>query len=128
MNADHSSSPLVLIVEDDPMVSDATGLLLKSEGIQAHIARTGDEALASVAAGLKPNFVISDYRLPLYTGIEFIDRFRKLVNSDVPTIMMTGDTSFKTIDAAQLPNRWVLEKPIDADLLISIIRRELATA
>jgi two-component system CheB/CheR fusion protein len=112
---------IVLFVEDDPAIVDATTMLLTLSGFQVHSASNGDEALAHVAAGIRPDIVVSDYRLPGYNGIEVIRRVRQVTADDLPTILITGDTSAIEIEAANISNCTVLRKPVDIDRLISLI-------
>ena len=113
--------PVVLLIDDDPAIVDATTMLLGSAAIKVYSALSGDEALAHVDGGVRPDIVVSDYRLPGYNGIEVIRRIRKATVNDLPAVLMTGDTSGKEIEAANLVNCTVLYKPIHADQLISLI-------
>ncbi len=113
--------PVVLLIDDDPAIVDATTMLLDSASVKVYSALNGDEALAHVDSGVCPDIVISDYRLPGYNGIEVIRRIRETMVYDLPAVVMTGDTSGKEIEAANLINCTVLHKPIDADHLISLI-------
>ena len=111
----------VLVVDDDPAIIDSTVMLLKSEGFDVQSALNGDDALAKVEDGLRPDVVVSDYRLPGQNGIEVVRRIRNLVGEDLPTILITGDTSAKDIAAANLARCTVIHKPISSDRLISLI-------
>jgi len=111
----------VLIVDDDPAIIDATVMLLKIEGFDVQSALHGDEALAKIEDGLRPDIVVSDYRLPGLDGIEVVRRIRHLVGEDLPTILITGDTSAKDIAAVDLARCTVLHKPVNSERLISLI-------
>jgi len=87
----------VLIVDDDPAIIDATVMLLKIEGFDVQSALHGDEALAKIEDGLR------------------------LVGEDLPTILITGDTSAKDIAAVDLARCTVLHKPVNSERLISLI-------
>ncbi len=115
--------PIVLIIDDDPAIVDATTMLLELAGMQAHSALNGDDALAHIEAGIYPDIVVSDYRLPGYNGVEVVKRVRQATASDLPTILMTGDTSAREIEAANLSNCMVLHKPVDTNRLISVIEK-----
>lgn len=117
----HDREPIVLFVDDDPAIVDATTMFLSTAGVQVYSAFTGDEALAHVEAGIRPDIIISDYRLPEYNGVEVIRRVRKATVDKLPAILMTGDTSIKGIDKVNLGNCTVLQKPVDTDQLISLI-------
>ena len=111
----------VLLVDDDPAIVDATTMLLELAGVHVHSALNGDDALAHIETGVRPDLVVSDYRLPGYNGIELIRRVREVTGDDIPTILVTGDTSADEIRDAKLSNCTVLHKPVDTDQLISLI-------
>jgi DNA-binding NtrC family response regulator len=113
---------VVLFVDDNPAIVDAIAMLLEAEGIAVHVAMNGDEALIQIQDGLRPDIVISDYRLPGYSGVELLRRVRKLIG-EVPAILVTGDTTASEIEAASLDNCTILHKPVDLDRLIALIER-----
>jgi two-component system CheB/CheR fusion protein len=119
--------PVVLFVDDDPAIAEATSMLLESAGIQVHTALDGEQALAHVEAGIRPDLIISDYRLPGDNGVEVARRVRRAMAKDLPVLIMTGDTSGKEIDDAKLTAFTVLHKPSDSERLISLVE-ELTAA
>lgn len=115
--------PIVLFVDDDPSIVDATTMLLEVAGIQVHTALSGDEAMSHVDAGVRPDILVSDYRLPGYNGVEVVRRVRGRTTADLPAVLMTGDTSAKEIELEQLPHCTVLHKPVDTDKLIALVEQ-----
>lgn len=113
--------PVVIFVDDDPAIVDATAMLMESSGVEVYSALSGDEALAHLNAGVTPDMIVSDFRLPGYSGVEVIKRMRAATSEDLPAILMTGDTSALEIEAAQLANCSVLHKPVDTDILMGLI-------
>ena len=113
--------PIVLLIDDDPSIIDATSMLLEASGMEVHSALNGEDALAQVVAGVRPDVLVTDYRLPGDTGIKVIGRIRQATLADLPAVIMTGDTSAKEIVAANLSNCTVLHKPADTDRLVSLI-------
>ena len=91
---------VVLLVDDDPAIVDATMLLLEGSGVNVHGAMDGDEALALLANGVRPDLLVSDYRLPGYNGVELVRRVQAQGYPDLPVVLMTGDTS-----AQEIPRR-----------------------
>ncbi|RLQ20241.1 response regulator [Seongchinamella sediminis] len=96
-------------------------MILESAGVRVHGALCGDDALAHLAAGVRPDVVISDFRLPGYDGIELVRRVRQAMVEDLPAILITGDTSGEQIRAANLCDYAVLHKPADTEKLIAMI-------
>lgn len=113
--------PIVLFVDDDPAIVDAMTMLLNVSGFVVYSALHGDEALAHITNGIQPDIVVSDYRLPGYDGVEVVRRVRRATVSNLPIVLMTGDTSPREVDDANLSNCTVLHKPVDTDRLISLI-------
>jgi len=116
---DHA--PVVLFVDDDPAIVDATTMLLESVGVTVHSASCGVDAMAHLAAGVQPDIVVSDYRLPGDNGVEVVRRVRQATVDGLPIILMTGDTSGDEIRSADLANCTVLHKPVDTEQLIALI-------
>jgi PAS domain S-box-containing protein len=111
----------ILVVEDDPMVSDAMTLLLSASGFQPVEARTGEEAMMLVKAGLRPDVVVSDYRLPGMQGFDVIRSVRQSAGRAMPAILLTGDTGFQH---EVLPEQCtILHKPIDPDNFVTVLQR-----
>jgi CheY-like chemotaxis protein len=117
------SRPVVLLVDDDRAVLDATTMLLEAAGIEVHSALNGDEALAVIDDGVRPDILVSDYRLPRYDGIEVIDRVRDATVKELPAVLLTGDTSAGTLAARNIPNCAILQKPVDVHELVSLIEQ-----
>jgi PAS domain S-box-containing protein len=111
----------ILLIEDDPAVAEATTMLLESHGVNVCSAAHVDEALAQLEEGVRPNVVISDYRLPGDSGIEVIRRIRSVVGEDIPAVLVTGDTSLEERQSMTLPDCRILFKPVDTIRLIEAI-------
>lgn len=115
------SEPVVLVVDDDPIIVDATAMLLEAAGVVVHCAEAAEEALDLIQQGLRPELVVSDFRLPGINGVEFISRLHELLGAEIPSILMTGDTSAEEIETAELNNNTVMHKPVDTELLLKWI-------
>jgi hypothetical protein len=117
--------PVILFVDDDPAIVDATTMMLELSGIKVETALDGNAAIDMLESGLRADMVISDYRLPGANGVEVIRRAHDLGGTEVPAVIMTGDTSSKVIEDAKLANCIVLRKPVDTDHLIELIEASL---
>lgn len=129
---DHSSLPVVvggriLIVDDEPAVADATSMLLKLEGFEVLTAASESDALELVS-GQALDLLITDYHLRGgATGAEVIRSVRNRIRSDLPVIVVSGDTSDRFV-VADLEQTTFLTKPLDVDALLAEIRRQLGSA
>ncbi len=111
----------VLIVDDDKAIREATQMMLDFDGFDARDVGAGDEALALIGNGFRPEAIVSDYRLPGYDGVEVIRRVRKALGSDIPAMLVTGDTAFRQPHPRELPRCMVLYKPLTPEELTSAI-------
>ncbi len=64
----------VLIVEDDPVLSQAYQLILEREGHKVTIAANGQEALERAEAD-KPTIILLDLLMPVKSGLEFLEEY-----------------------------------------------------
>ena len=122
-NIENSTQPVVLLVENDTAVADATIMLLKTADTQVYWATCGDDALTHVMDGVKPDVLVCDYRLPGEKGTEVIQRIRQATAANIPALILTGDTSLKESEITQLGGCTMLHKPVDADRLFNLICR-----
>jgi DNA-binding response OmpR family regulator len=113
-------------VDDEPAVVDATRMLLKVEGFDVLTAASEDEALACVnQSGKALDLLITDYHLRGgITGLDVIRSIRDLVHTDIPVILVSGDTS-DAIVLDDLKDIGFLTKPVDTDELLTEIRRRI---
>jgi DNA-binding response OmpR family regulator len=77
----------VLVVEDDPTVSDVVSRYLERDGFTVESASDGHEALARTDVQM-PDLVVLDLMLPGLDGLEVCRRLR--ARAPVPVIMLTA--------------------------------------
>lgn len=77
----------VLVVEDEPTISDAVAARLRAEGFDVATAGDGPSAVATAAAW-HPNLVVLDIMLPGFDGLEVCRRIQ--ADRAVPVIMLTA--------------------------------------
>jgi two-component system response regulator MtrA len=83
----------VLVVDDDLSLAEMLGIVLTSEGFEAHFCATGDGALEKFR-DVRPDLVLLDVMLPGKDGIEVCREIR--AESGVPIVMLTARTD--TVD------------------------------
>jgi PAS domain S-box-containing protein len=118
----------VLFVDDDPAVLDSLTMFLAATHVRSRGAASGNQAVAAVAEGFRPNVLISDYRLPNENGLLVVGRVRDALGFDIPAIVMSGDTSLRQIEAQNIPKVLVVQKPIDPEALVDLIYKHAASA
>ena len=111
----------VLFIDDDSAVADSLFMVLAAAGFKAVGAGDGNEAVARLEEGLRPDVVLSDYRMPSENGLEVITRLRQALGRNTPAIVMTGDTSLRHIEGQKIVNLQVVQKPVAPDVLIALI-------
>ena len=81
------SGQTILVVDDEPSISEVVSLYLRRAGYQVRVAHDGTAALAALEAAL-PDLVVLDLMLPGVDGMEITRRLRAV--GDTPIIMLTA--------------------------------------
>jgi PAS domain S-box-containing protein len=113
----------VLLVEDDEAVTESMLLFLKVAGIDVKAVTRGEAAIELIQAGFKPDFIVSDFRLPTYDGVEVIQRVRAALGTQLPAVLMTGEMETAELNKVKPAGTTMLRKPADPDMLVSLIQR-----
>ena len=101
----------VLLVDDDEVPRSATHAVLASLGHGVTAVPSGEEALARVEAGLRPDVVILDMNMPGLGGGGTLPRLRVLCPT-VPVLLATGRADQGAMDLAMTqPGVLLLPKP-----------------
>lgn len=85
----------VLVVDDNPLVAEATERLLRSYGYEVTIANTAREALQALTHQ-QVHLCLTDLQLPDFPGHLFVRHLSQHF-PDVPVVVMTGDSSLHTL-------------------------------
>ncbi len=111
----------VLIVEDDPNISDLISLYIEKEGLCAICAEDGEMGL-SLYFDKNPDFIILDIMLPEMDGWEVCKEVRR-DNPSVPIIMLTGKgESYDKIRGLDIGADDYVVKPFDPNELIARVK------
>jgi DNA-binding response OmpR family regulator len=80
----------ILLVEDDPMVSDMYKLKLEMEGYRVTVASDGEEGLR-IARERKPQLIFLDVRLPKLDGMSVLEALRGDDHTrHIPVLILTN--------------------------------------
>ena len=120
----------IAIVEDEIEILDGMRSLLESWRCTVVSADSGAQLVAQLQdAAEAPDLIISDYRLPDgETGAEVIAALREEFNSDVPALLITGDTATSVAsdgDDDGDPRTLLLYKPVQPARLRAAMRNLL---
>lgn len=118
---------LVVVIDDDELVLDSTGRLLRSWGCDVVTAASAHAALAGLAErGRTPDLIISDYRLSDgQNGIEAIKKLREAFSLSIPAFLISGDTAPERLRDARASGYHLLYKPVRPRALRAMLGRFL---
>jgi len=116
-------SPRVLVVDDDPDVVEAVGVVLEDDGYRVETATDGPAALKSVLEA-PPDLIVLDVRMPRLNGWEFCEIVRRQSHTrDVPVLFLTGRGEMRDqITAMQVGGSGHLRKPFRIEDLRDKVR------
>lgn len=115
----------VLVVDDDTDAREMLSAVLMQAGYDVDAAADGFAALAHVSR-YRPDLVLTDLRMPGMTGVDLLQRIRR-VHGDVPVIIATGLETWDLCTAAESYGAVTcLIKPIDVEDLVWNIEMALA--
>jgi CheY-like chemotaxis protein len=101
----------VLLVDDDDLIQASTRMLLEVQGHQVTSTSSGEEALALLDQGLRPDAVILDMNMPGMGGKGTLPRLRDMCPT-VPVFLATGRADDEAMDlVAAHPLVVLLPKP-----------------
>jgi len=117
----------VLVIEDDPDMSDLLAAVLSEEGYRTSTAPDGLTAVDMVARGMAhPDLLLADFNLPNgMNGLQATTKIRETLRRDVPVVVLTGDISTGTLRDIALKQFVKLNKPVKPDDLLKAIKELL---
>lgn len=114
----------ILCVDDSTTVLLSLTAILAKAGYGTDKAASGDEGLAKLKGGLKPDLIITDLNMPGMNGIEFIKQVRLQPNLRfVPILFLTTESQqSKRAEAKTAGASGWLVKPVNGDELLNTIK------
>ena len=116
----------LLLVEDEPAITEPLAEALEAEGFETHVVSTAAAALDR-APVLRPDLVLLDLMLPDGSGYDVCRRLRQ--DSDVPIVMLTarGEEADRVVGLELGADDYVV-KPFSARELVARVRAVLRRA
>lgn len=124
-----SATRTILIVDDDPSVTETFERMLRLEGYQVVSALSADAGLAQ-AARSQPHAIILDLRMPLVDGLQFLRTLRSRdEHAKMPVAIVTGDYFLDDAVSRELRalGAEVRFKPLWLEDLLALARNLLKT-
>jgi two-component system, NtrC family, nitrogen regulation response regulator NtrX len=117
----------ILVVDDEPGIRQALGQLLEYEGYEVRTANNGLDGLAAYES-FAPHLVFLDVKMAGLDGMEVLARLRA-ADPHAVVVMISGHATIQTaVEATQLGAYDILEKPLDTDRVLLLLRNALAQA
>lgn len=115
----------ILIVDDEQSILTTIELLLTGENYRVLTASAGGEAISLLEKGDTPDLVITDIRMPGFSGIELLKRI-KAIDPYIEVIIITAHADKQmAIEALNSGAYYFLEKPFENRHLLEICREAL---
>jgi DNA-binding response OmpR family regulator len=111
----------VLVVDDDDKTRLGLAELLDQSGHVSEVAGTLQEALLIMGA-VPPDLLITDVHLGGASGLDLLSG----VPSDVPWIVLTGDSDATLVTHVQQRGGTLVSKPVDAPALLRLVEAILS--
>lgn len=111
----------ILVVEDDPKITTALSVRLKSIGYEVVTAGDGFSGLKMTMTH-RPSLILLDIMMPVGMGFSVAERLRDIGLGEIPIIFITASKRAglrKT--AQQLGAAGFFEKPYDAEELLAAV-------
>jgi CheY-like chemotaxis protein len=118
-----SADKIILLADDEEMLSDLLAELLESSDYNVIKVGTGKEALKVLTEEIKVDLAIIDYNMPELSGLETIEEIRKL-NFKLPVILSSGATELldrTDLDKYKISSR--IQKPYEFETMLNTIQR-----
>jgi PAS domain S-box-containing protein len=115
----------ILLVDDDPMLVDATAAVLLHLGLEVLVATDGPSAIQRLQEREDIQAVLLDWTMPRMTGRRVLDSLRAL-RHDLPVVLMSGFDSREAVKAFEgVELAGFLPKPFRLDALLELLRQVL---
>jgi two-component system nitrogen regulation response regulator NtrX len=111
----------ILVVDDEQGIRAALGQLLEYEGYEVHTASNAADGIAEYQKW-KPNLVFLDVKMAGMDGMEALRKIRE-IDPAATVVMISGHATIRTaVEATQLGAYEILEKPLDTDRILVMLR------
>ena len=115
----------ILVVDDEQGIRAALGQLLEYEGYEIRAVSNATDGIAEYQK-FNPDLVFMDVKMGGMDGLEALKRIRE-IDPTALVVMISGHATIRTaVEATQLGAYEILEKPLDTDRILVMLRNALA--
>ena len=118
--------PLVLVVDDEPVITETLKAILNRSGIATLCANCGPDAL-ELARVMPPDLLITDYRMPEMNGVELASCVKRIAPG-CQIILFSGNLTLDKL-LAEAESSGVemvtLAKPVHPARILELVRSRL---
>ncbi len=115
----------ILLVEDDPLLSELLEMILLLEGLDVVPVANGLEALSQLKND-KFKLVILDLMMPLMDGLRFLEELAKDANDKPLVLVLSANSDAETADRARRNGAAaVARKPVDQEKFLGLVHQLL---
>jgi len=115
----------VLVIDDEQGIRAALGQLLEYEGYEVHTLANATDGIAEYQKW-HPHLVFLDVKMAGMDGMEALKKLRELDPAAV-VVMISGHATIRTaVEATQAGAYEILEKPLDTDRILVMLRNALS--
>lgn len=121
-----TSNPLVLVVDDEPIVLESVSSVLARNGYRCQSFTTAEEAIA-FAKTIAVDLIISDINLGTVSGLEMCEQIREDENAkDTPVMFLSGAQIPDVVRRShEVGGTYYLRKPFDPEVLIELVDKAM---
>ena len=122
-----SETAKILLVDDEPGMLRYIRTLLEVDNHKVETASTGEEAVALIEKGLRPDLVLLDLLMPGIDGLQTLEQIRKIQNNLKVVMLSCVSDTRKVVQAIRLGAQDYLTKPFQKIELDAVIDQCLGT-
>jgi DNA-binding response OmpR family regulator len=117
----------ILLVEDEPELSELISSCLKARGFDVAIAHSVHSALQSIK-GISFDLVLLDVHLPDGSGLQVLQNFANDPEAPNVVVMTGGGTSETVLEALRYRAHEFIQKPFTPEDLLEVLQRAVKAA
>jgi len=115
----------ILVIDDEQGIRAALGQLLEFEGYEVRAIANASDGIAEYQRW-RPHLVFLDVKMAGMDGMEALKRLREM-DPSATIVMISGHATIRTaVEATQLGAYEILEKPLDTDRILVMLRNALS--